>query len=446
MQAEATVALAPPSTHWHARLHRLLPGLVLAGSRGGAVAAQMAVQVVVGALAGASGLGILQLFTSWSCMAGEVLALGLPARTMRTVAVDYANGDVSAIRANSAGAVSRILRAWLPLAVAALVIAAVAYSALNPGDIGDYMIIALAVLLAAPMFSLLRLGADALKGADAPLAAVTLENLGPPTAILVTCTACWLLDKPVLVPILLIAGIAGFAATSLGLWAALRRQLQNCKPSTGHGQRDQHPEHNDLRYLWGNSVLSIAYLHLPFLLLPWYADTTEIGVYAVAHKLINVVTTLLILLAAVFGPAFARAAAAGDRAALRHLLRRTQVISSVIYLPIAIGLLLACQPLATLFSLQPGALWPFLLVLAAGHLINAVTGLSGVMLNMAGAAALELRVLATCALGAVIASTLVGPGYGALGLACVFSGTIAVKNLASYAVARRYLNQSETHS
>ena len=205
-------------------------------------------------------------------------------------------------------------------------------------------------------------------------------------------------------------------------------------------------DHNDLRSLWAISVLSIALLHLPFLLLPLYADMAQVGVYAVAHKLINVSTTLLLLQAAVFGPAFARAAAAAHSIALQRLLRRTQLISTMIYLPVAGGLLLASDPLAVLFNLQPSALRPYLLILAVGHLINAATGLSGVLLNMAGAAAIELRALACATLFTILLTPLVGPAYGALGLTCLFSGTVAIKNLLSYTAARRYLQQREYHS
>ena len=66
---------------------------MLAASRGGAILAQFAAQLAVGTLAGASGLGVLQLFTSWTCIAGEVLGLGLPTRAMRQVSVAYAAGQ-----------------------------------------------------------------------------------------------------------------------------------------------------------------------------------------------------------------------------------------------------------------------------------------------------------------------------------------------------------------
>ena len=68
---------------------KILRVLSLVGSRGSAILAQFATQLVVGALAGASGLGVLQLLTSWTCIAGEALAMGLPSRAMRQVSVAY---------------------------------------------------------------------------------------------------------------------------------------------------------------------------------------------------------------------------------------------------------------------------------------------------------------------------------------------------------------------
>jgi O-antigen/teichoic acid export membrane protein len=196
--------------------------------------------------------------------------------------------------------------------------------------------------------------------------------------------------------------------------------------------------------LWANSILSIAFLHLPFLVLPWYADPAEIGIYAVAFKLVSIITTLLMLLAAVFGPAFAREAATGDAAAVRVLLRRTQWISTVIFLPFMSVLLLAAGPLATLFSLTDGVLLPYLAVLAVGHFVNAATGLSGVLLNMVGEARLELKTLVGSLLFALALAPLVGPLHGAMGLACLFSAALAAKNLASYGLASHFLKTKGT--
>lgn len=442
MRADNAQLLTPRWVDWRAQFQRFAPALALATSRGSTVAAQLLVQVVVGALAGASGLGVLQLFTSWSCMLGEVLAQGLPTRAMRTVAVKYSGGDAAWIRCELRRATERILWAGFALAVIVLAMKFAAPGFLPGEQLGDYGLIAGAVLIAAPLFALLRLAADSLKATDAALQAVTLESLMMPLFILLTCAGCWLLGKPVLTVTLLIAGLVGFALAPMGLMIALRRRLDVCRPPARADHCDALPLAGDLRSLWANSVLSIVFLHMPFVVLPWYADTAEIGIYAVAHKLVNIATTLLILLAAVFGPAFARAAAANDASTLRHLLQRTQRISMAIFVPIALGLLLASGPLAKLFSVQAEVLRAYLLVLAAGHLINAATGLPGILLNMAGAATLELRTLVGSILVGIALAPVVGPVYGPLGLACLFSSTVVIKNLASYAMAIRYTRQA----
>ena len=79
---------------------KMWPVILLASSRGIAVLGQFLAQIVVGVLAGASGLGILQLFTSWTCVVGEVSAMGLPTRVMRQVSVAYADKNIELIMNN----------------------------------------------------------------------------------------------------------------------------------------------------------------------------------------------------------------------------------------------------------------------------------------------------------------------------------------------------------
>ena len=203
------------------------------------------------------------------------------------------------------------------------------------------------------------------------------------------------------------------------------------------------PDTADLSALWANSLLAVAFLQLPFLLLPWFATPADIGVYAVAHKLLNIVSTLLILLSAVFGPAFARAASEGGAAGLRSLLRRTQWLSCAIFLPLCAVLLLGLEPLAGLFNVPADLLGHYLIILAGGQLVNAVTGLSGVLLNMAGGAARETRALAVSLFIAVAAAPVVGSLHGAAGLAVLFSAVLAGKNLASYLAVSRFLADKE---
>jgi O-antigen/teichoic acid export membrane protein len=440
-------AVAGPANRLAGLARKVLPTGMLAASRGGAILAQFAAQLAVGTLAGASGLGVLQLFTSWTCIAGEVLGLGLPTRAMRQVSVAYAAGQPDQIEQILRESRRRILRVWLWLLLLVAVPAAVLLRLQAAPDWTDYRWLLLAAGLVAPLFSLLRLYAESTKASGAALAAVTLESLTSPVLLLLACASCWLAGAPLASITLVTAFGLSLVITPLALRARLRQrlaQLPQVKLAAGAAAANPPAPRGDLLYLWGTSVLSIGFLQLPFVVMPLYVDTAEIGVFAVAHKLINVVTTLLLLLAAVFGPAFARSAAQRDHPALLGLLRRTQLISTAVFLPAALVLLALAGPIAELFGNDFGDLRLFLAILAAGHLVNAATGLSGVLLNMAGAASRELATLVIALAAALAGSAWVGPEYGAPGLAAVFSGSIALKNLASYALATHFLKPTST--
>jgi O-antigen/teichoic acid export membrane protein len=443
MPAEPGVVPVSHASPLPARLARYLPAFIMAASRAGAVGLQLAVQVAVGALSGPAGLGLLQLFTSWTCIAGEILARGLPASTMRLTAVAWEREDTAACRGQLRFAVVKILRGsavGLPVALIVLLLVQAWGSLSLVSPMGLALV---SVAVAAPLFALLRLGADALKAVDAALQAITLENLVAPAVMLLVCALFWLRGEGMGPVALLGAGIAGFALAMAALWRALLKRLpQPVQPAAAVAQGSIPA--SETRALWANSVLSILFMHLPFLLLPWFADPAEIGVFAVAHKLVNIITTLLILLAAVFAPSFARAAGRQDRDALRTLLWQTQCLSLAIFVPLIGFLLVAGGQLTGLFNLPENSLLPYIVALAAGQLVNAATGLPGVLLNMAGAARRELNTLLAALAFAALLAPGVGAFYGAEGIAWLFSAALALKNLASFAVARHHLKYWST--
>ncbi|MCX2980594.1 sugar transporter [Halieaceae bacterium IMCC14734] len=424
------------------RIRRFLPVCKLAASRGGAILAQFAAQLVVGTMAGAGGLGVLQLFTSWTCLAGEVLGMGLPTRAMRMASVAYGEQQGDAIRQLLRNARRRIVRLWLLLVLLAAIPLAMFLPVDQPPNSTQYTWLLMGVAFTAPLFALVRLYAESLKATGAALAAVTLESLTSPMALLLVCAVCWVTGQALTTITLLTAFSLSLLITPLALHSRLRQKLAQLPPDVPpHRQEKTSPTsvRRELLSLWACGVLSIGFMHLPFVVMPLYVDTAEIGVFSVAHKLINVVTTLLLLLAAVFAPVFARQAAANDAPGMLSLLRRTQLISTAVFLPVAVALIALANPLAGLFGEEFGDLGIYLTILSIGYLINAVTGLSGVMLNMAGAAAKELSTLVLAMLAALGGSLWVGPEFGAAGLACVFSSSIALKNIASYALARHHL-------
>jgi O-antigen/teichoic acid export membrane protein len=432
---DALALQAPPSMA--AVLRRLRAPLVLAFSRGLGVLAQVALQVAVGALGGPASLGLLQLFASWTSVIGEVVGGGYPTRVLRDTAVHAANGDRAAIRQGLWGALRRVAGYGI---VAALAVAICLRTGLiSTGATATAVVIA--VLACAPLFAASRLCAEALKGLDRPLAAVALENLSLPVTLLGLCALLAALNAQLSATVLLAGAGAGTIATLFALAWMLHRALH--APIAGAGTAPPRVASGEQLHFWANGLLNIAFLQLPFLLLPLFADAAQIGYFAVAHKLVNIITTLLILMAALFGPRFARAAAAGDVAALRAQLLRTQVISSLIFLPGAAVLLLMQGHIAPLFSLAPGSLHTLLWVLCSGQLVNALTGLPGVLLTLTGGARREMQIqLLTTGLSA-LAMLVLGGRSGIEGAALAMSTGIAIKNIASFLAAHRHLNTLE---
>jgi len=431
-------------------LPRLTPGglrrgAALAVSRGLAVGAQMAVQMAVGFVSGPAGIGLLQLHMAWSSLAGELVGGGEPSRALRDTSIRYERGEGRAIRGAMQRASLRILGFGSALAALVAVLILITGDEMIPGS-GGFMLVA-TVLLAAPLFALGRLCAESLKGLGDPLAAVTLENLLLPGTILLACAAMAAGILPASAGALLGAATLGVVLTFALLGQRFFRKIRTVPEGTRETQ-DSHSfsAGGEQTFLWLNGLLNIAFLQLPFLVLPWFVDATEIGLFAVAHKLVNIITTLLILLAAVYGPRFAKAAAARDAAQMTQLLHQTQQISVALFTPTWVVLLLAAQPLGELFSLEAGSLGPIVLILGCGQLANASTGLSGVLLSMSGGARKEFQNLVISALitlGAALAIALADTANSSARLeliAMVIAGGIGLRNLLTYLSARRHIH------
>ena len=450
------------------------------------IAAQMGVQIAVGALAGASAIGALQLHMAWSSVAGEVLGRGEATRAMRDTAVIARHRAGAPIRGNLRRAFGHIASFSAVLGGLALLLVAAGLGAAAGAAVGacpasppgplagfspgcllstDEAVLAVSVIAAAPLFAFTRVLAETLKALDKPLIAVSVENAAVPLAVLGACAAlAWLgAGARAVVNALLIAAVLGAGAATLLLLCAVRcavrrevrrEVLRAAPPQDGSRRAERAPLKPRARgaagplgpreqlHFWLTGLLNIAFLQLPFLVMPWLVSVDDVGEFAVAHKLVNVITTLLILLAAVYSPRFARAAAAARFDEARRLLRETQYLSLALFTPVWVILLLLADPLAWLFSLGERDLLPFLLILGAGQLINAATGLCGVVLNMSGAPQLETRILSICTLLTLVAAVGLGSARGALGIAAASAGGIALRNLASYAMALRHLERS----
>lgn len=410
---------------------RVVRGATLGAGRLTGVAAQMGVQIAVGTLTGPAGIGTLQVHVAWSTLLGEVIGAGEPTRAMRDTAV---NGPHT-VRASLRRASRRILGfATLPaLAAAAL------YASGQALELGIAMTMLLSIVVAAPLFALGRLFAETLKALGRTLTAVTLENTVLPATLLLTCAAAALGLLTLNQGAILASAVTGVLLCAMLLcWSltTLRRA-----DDTGGTATTRSTGGTEQLHFWLTGLLNIAFLQLPFLLLPWLADADDVGRYAVAHKLVNIITTLLILIAAVYGPRFARSAGTGDVRLAQRELRETQQLSLALFVPAWAAMVLFTDFWETLFSTGAGTLGTLLLVLGLGQLVNAATGLSGVLLTMSGAAHLEMRLLVATLILVTATAIPLGLTWGAIGVAAAASGGMALRNLAGYLLARQHLHR-----
>ncbi len=417
---------------------------VLALSRGFAVCAQFAVQIIVGYVAGAAALGSYQLFTVWSAILGEGIGRGLPTGTMKKVSVNFAEGKLSSISNWMAWSCREIIRGCVPLFLLFVLFSLAARIAgLQVSDTA--LAFCGGVLLAAPLFALSRVYAEALKAIERQVFAVAVENLMVPAFILLLCGVYVIFGLSVNEVALLMAFSAAVLSSYLIMRRALLRSLYGLLNSS-KGTESCLPHSRELKYFWLIGLLNICSLQMPFLVLPLFADLAEIGVFALAFKFINVVTTILLLLSAVYSPRMARAAAIHDVSGLRSLLQQTQLISVCVFVPLTAFIYLSSGYISEYLGEDFVGVKAFYLILAVGYLFNAATGLQGVLLNMAGAAKFETIISVIVMVVSFFAALAFGHQYGVTGVAMVFTCAIALKNIASYLVALYWLNHLEVAS
>lgn len=411
--------------------------------RGLGVALQVLMQFAIARVGGAAAIGLMQIYQTWTCVLGETTALGLPTQTMKSVSLDSESNTI----------VLRIKRSLRTLFLAWLVVAglAVIASFTAPNWISFSIGSQLALLWSVLCFAVLRVSAEALKAMNHSTEAVLSENAIVPLLVTVFCLLLVAngiepAEKVMgMVPIgealIYAASVFLTLSTVYSLTCCLinaRNKFVNAEPKRQTSLSTM-PEMavtlftGETRFFWGTAILSIAFLNLPFLLMPWFGSVEEIGLFALAFKCINPISTILIMLGAIFGPRFAQAFCRDrGKKKLRSLLWQSQLISVGLYLPILLPILFFAESILVLFGDEFRDAKIYLFILAAAQLVNALTGLSGNMLNMVGLGKTEFHgSLIFCGI-AIFLGIWAGTVYGLEGVAITYSAALAGKNLWSY--------------
>lgn len=181
------------------------------------------------------------------------------------------------------------------------------------------------------------------------------------------------------------------------------------------------------------------------IMLGWFTDSGEVGVYRVAAQGATLVAFSLQAVNGVVAPQFSRLHAQGDIERLQQLVTSSARIILAGALPMAVAFMLAGGLIVELIfgSKYVNAHIP-LAILAAGQLINAGFGSVGFLLNMTGHESITARLLWQTAALNIILNLLLIPFFELPGAAAASAFSLALWNILLYRQVRNQLGISST--
>lgn len=393
---------------------------------------QLIIAILVGRELGAEAIGYFYVYRAWYVLIGTVASLGLPFVALKQIS--------RLVKADSKVELEGAISSYLVLGIL-----------LSGGLCFAFLLSAepLAKLLAAPEhlspaiqiaaisgfgLSVVRIIAEILKALGDPDWGLAIEHIIPSAGLsmaLLGGRGFSLQVSQDSLPYLHAASVLIGLAIGATLISRHVRIRLTVPAISDLGLRPRSLGAFTLISLMNNAVGSI-----PYLILPAFADQTEIGRFGVAHRLVAVSGTLISALAAYFSPLFSQYSGSGEMGMLRRTYRRSQIYSLVLYLPLLIAFLLGGDWLLTVFGsdFSPGR--AMLTIMALGRLITASLGLTEHLLNMSGFEIWELS-SATASIGLMVGvSLLFGRQLGAEGVAVAYAVSFSFRSAVSTCIIR----------
>lgn len=165
------------------------------------------------------------------------------------------------------------------------------------------------------------------------------------------------------------------------------------------------------------------------ILIGFYLNAREVGIYAVAMGLVAFVPSVLQAVNQIFAPTIAELHARGDHALLRRIFQTLTKWVLGLTLPLVTMLLLFARPLMRIFGHDFEAGWSVLAIGTVGELIDCAVGSVGFLLLMSGNERRLLRIQAAMGALIVVLNLLLIPRLGIIGAAVASSVANIVTNL-----------------
>lgn len=172
------------------------------------------------------------------------------------------------------------------------------------------------------------------------------------------------------------------------------------------------------------------------ILIGFYLNPHQVGIYSVAAALVAFVPVVLQSVNQIFSPTIAHLHARGEREVLGQMFQTLTKWILGFTLPLAAVMILFARPLMQIFGPEFEAGWPILIIGTTGQLINCAVGSVGYLLLMSGKQRTLMKIQIVMAAATVLLNVLFIPRFGILGAAAAGAITTILTNVWSLVSVR----------
>lgn len=396
-------------------------------------------KVYLARMIGARELGIYALGMTMVALLGVLDGLGLPQTAVRFIPLYSATGKSNQLRGFLLRALTLLLGVNIVLALGMVIVGPwVAQHLYHTAELKPYLpLFAMIMLLGA----LTNYGGQVLQGfKDVARRTVITNFIGTPVLIVLS---------------------VGFLLLGWGLWGYIFAQVVSAlivlgllvvavwklTPPDVFQQKGPLPPLGSQVVSFGMAALGIAMLEFLLaqtdkILIGFYLNPKEVGIYAIAMTVVAFVPIALSSVNQIFSPTIADLHSRGEHELLQRLFQTLTKWVLGLTLPLGTVVIVFAEPLMRVFGADFASGWPVLVIGTLGQLVNCGTGSVGFLLMMSGNQNRLVKVQATMAAVLVLLNILLIPKFGFIGAAAVAALTNICSNFWNLAEVRSVLRLS----
>lgn len=391
------------------------------------VVLMLGVQVALARLMGVESYGVYVYAISWMNLLVLVAKVGWDNTLLRFVADYRSRGRWGLIR-GLLGTSHRVT-----LAASAVMVAGVlGWIALRGDRLSDELAWSLAVCGAAiPFLALSGLRRSTLRSLRYIVLSQVPESVVRPLVLLALLGVCWLtwsakLWAPVAALFTLVAAIVSFAIGD-------RWQRRRMPPEVGATapERASRLWTDTAVFLFFISLINMLTQRVDVLIIGAVLGARDVGLYAPASRMAEMIVFGLNATNMVAAPLIAEYHARGEPRQLQRIVTLSGYGILAYTLPVCAALVFAGRPILALFGEGFPAAYPVLVVLVAGHLVNALTGPVSFVMSMTGAQRQLSYITGVFLVLNAVCTYLLLPRFGVVGAAIATSAAMAGSNIVS---------------